>query len=123
MNRDEIPQRRRARKADSREVDDQFRAAPILQMGVIRRTQILDGGRSEPETVPELRDQDSVDVVGLERGLQHPSPAAGSRRDGHVKHRSPEYRSMKQYGQAGRSISQCSFRAKVALSKSLLPRS
>ena len=84
-------------------VDDHFRAPAVLQMRLVRGAQVLDRRRVEPETVPELGDQDSVDVVGLERGLQHRSPAAGSGMDGHAKTGRLEYRSTRSCGQAGRS--------------------
>ena len=103
MDRHEIPERSRPSEADAREVDDHFRATAILQMGLVRGAQVLDRRRVEPEAVPELGDQDSVDVVSLERGLQHPTPAAGSGRNGHPETGSPEYRSTRSRGQAGRS--------------------
>src|SRR5262249_15197567 len=101
IDRDEISKRRRSREAYAAQVDHQLRSTAILQMRLVRGAQALDWGRVEPKAVPELADQDSVDVVCLERGFQHQSPAADSWGIGQGNTRRPEYRSTKSYRQAG----------------------
>jgi hypothetical protein len=74
---DEIAESRRSREADSAQIDQKVRLATPVDVLFIRCAQLLNRGRVETKAIPEFSDQETANVVNLERGFQHQRTCAG----------------------------------------------